>query len=87
MFELEEMDWGFLTQPSVTLWDWAFNATSFFLAIYQGGPDSVSCSLGKTNKCFLENLVIGDDEAAFFMDCKVNSQNVREYAPMNNPPP
>ena len=34
---------------------------------------------------FLEQLVIGD-EAAFFMNSKVNNQNVCEYAPLHNPP-
>ena len=34
---------------------------------------------------FLDNIVIGD-EAAFFMNGKVNSHNIRQYAPMNNSP-
>ena len=34
---------------------------------------------------FIEDLVIGD-EAAFFMNGRVNNQNVREYAPMHHPP-
>ena len=34
---------------------------------------------------FLKQLVIGD-EAAFFMNSKVNNQNVHEYAPLHNPP-
>ena len=42
------------------------------------------------NKCkdrrFLSNFVIGD-EAGFAMNGRVNSQNVREYAPRGHPPP
>ena len=35
---------------------------------------------------FLPNYVISD-EAGFAMNGKVNTQNVREYAPVGNPPP
>jgi len=34
---------------------------------------------------FLEKIVIGD-EAAFSMNETINTQNVREYAPVNHPP-
>lgn len=34
---------------------------------------------------FVENIMIGD-EAAFFMNGKVNTHNVRQYAPRNEPP-
>ena len=35
---------------------------------------------------FVENLIIGD-EASSFMNGKVNNHNVRQYAPIHNPPP
>ncbi|KAF2344890.1 Protein of unknown function DUF4817 [Trinorchestia longiramus] len=37
------------------------------------------------NDRFIEDIVIGD-EAAFHLNGKVNSHNVRRYAPKNNPP-
>ena len=38
------------------------------------------------NPRFLPNYVISD-EAGFFMHGKVNTQNIREYVPLGNPPP
>ncbi|KAF2346763.1 Protein of unknown function DUF4817 [Trinorchestia longiramus] len=37
------------------------------------------------NDQFIEDIVIGD-EAAFYLNGKVNSHNVRRFAPKNNPP-
>ena len=34
---------------------------------------------------FVENIVIGD-ESSFFMNGRVNSHNVRQYAPIHDPP-
>ncbi|KAF2354742.1 Protein of unknown function DUF4817 [Trinorchestia longiramus] len=39
----------------------------------------------QTNDRLIEDIVIGD-EAAFHLNGKVNSHNVRRYAPKNNPP-
>ena len=39
----------------------------------------------RRNQRFLRNLVIGD-EATFSMDGEVNSNNVREYAPVGRKP-
>lgn len=36
-------------------------------------------------ECFLNDLVVGD-EAAFCLNGSVNTQNVREYAPIRHPP-
>ena len=40
----------------------------------------------ETDERFLNSLVIGD-EAAFCLNGNVNTQNVRQYAPIHNPPP